>query len=51
MTDQQKLEKVEFLLRNYQATDEKSLAKLLDEIWWIVVEGKYKPGEGGDETV
>ena len=43
MTDKEKLEKAEFLLRNYQVTSYESATELIAELWWIVVEGKYRP--------
>lgn len=50
MSDKEKLEKTEFLLRNYQITDYSSASNLIAELWWIVVEGKYKPEEGEDDN-
>lgn len=51
MSDKEKLEKTEFMLRNYQITDYSSASDLIAEIWWIVVEGKYRPKEEGGSYV
>ena len=45
MYDKEKLEKSEFLLRNYNVTDLESANNLISELWWIIVEGSYKPLE------
>ena len=45
MDDKKKLANAEFMLRNYQVKNDKDRAELLDHLWWIIVEGKYKPEE------
>ena len=50
LSDKEKVESAEFLLRNWQPTKLEDYAELIDELWWIVVDGKYKPEEGEDDN-
>ena len=44
MTDKQKLEAIETYLK-WDANTEEGALKILDNIWWVVIEGRLKPNE------
>ena len=49
MSEKQIIDASAFLLRNYQYTTLEEANDLFDELWYLLVEGKYKPKKPSKE--